>query len=179
MILNLLDVRRLEDGKLRLHCEAFNVRDVIGDVVGKHKTVIKQKEIEARVVIDGNVSTWIADRSLIERVLGNLLANAIGHSHRGGVVEIAGKCLQKEKQLRVEVKDKGKGIPRECQQRVFEKFCQLDGGYADRKHSTGLGLTFCKMAIDAHQGKIWVESEEGKGSKFVFLLPLDWENDLI
>lgn len=178
MILNLLDVRRMEEGKLKLHCERFDVGEVIGGVLEKQKTMIKQKEIKVKAVIDKKVSTWIADRSLIERILSNLLNNAVGHSHRGGEIEIISTYHQRIKQLRVEVKDNGKGIAKEYHQRIFEKFSQVDSGNADRRHSTGLGLNFCKMAVNAHQGKIWVESEEGKGSKFIFLLPLTQVNDL-
>jgi len=178
MILNLLDVRRMEESKLKVHCEEFDVSEVIGEVIKKHKTMIKQKEVEVKVVIDEKISTWIADRSLIERVLSNLLTNAIGYSHREGKVEIISTYHQSTQQLRVEVKDNGKGIPQEFHQRIFEKFSQVDSSHADKKHSTGLGLTFCKMAVKAHQGKIWVESEEGKGSKFIFLLPLRQVHDL-
>lgn len=179
MILNLLDVRRLEDGKLRPHCEEFNVNDVIGDAVAKHKTSIKQKEIELKMVIDENVSTWIADRSLIERVLINLLSNAIGYSHRGGEIVIASGFDEEGKQLRIEVKDNGKGITKIFHRKIFEKFSQVDDDHSKRKNSTGLGLAFCKLAIEAHQGKIWVESKEGKGSRFIFLLPLGNTNNLI
>jgi two-component system sensor histidine kinase KdpD len=178
MILNLLDVRRMEEGKLQLHCETFEVAECIEGTVKKLKTLIKQKEIEIKVVIDEKVSTWIADRSLIERVLNNLLINAIEYCYRGGKVEIISRYHHEEKQLRVEVNDNGKGIPKEFHQKIFERFTQVDRGGAKRKHSTGLGLTFCKMAIEAHQGKIWVESEAGKGSTFIFLLPLSHLIDL-
>ena len=178
MILNLLDVRRLEDGKLRLQCEEFNVSDVIGDTVAKHKTLIKQKEIETKIVIDENVSTWIADRSLIERVLSNLLTNAIGYSYRGGEIVITGGLDEEGKQFRVEMKDNGKGIARKFHRKIFEKFSQVGDGHNKKKNNTGLGLTFCKLAIEAHQGEIWVESEEGKGSRFIFLLPSGKEDNL-
>ncbi len=178
MILNLLDVRRLEDGKLRLHYEEFNVNDVIGDAVEKHKTLIKQKEIELKMVIDENVSTWIADRSLFERVLINLLSNAIGYSHRGGEIVIASGFNEEGKQLKIEVKDNGKGIAKKFHRKIFNKFSQVDDDHSKRKNSTGLGLAFCMLAIEAHQGKIWVESEEGKGSRFIFLLPLGSTNNL-
>ena len=178
MILNLLDVRRMEEGKLKLHCEKFDVSEVIREVIKKHKTMIKQKEVKVKMVIDEKLSTWSADQSLFERVLSNLLTNAIGFSHRGGEIEIISTYHQKTKQLRVEVKDSGKGIPKEFHQRIFEKFSQVDSSHTDKKHGTGLGLTFCKMAVKAHQGKIWVESEEGKGSKFIFLLPLRQVNNL-
>jgi len=172
MILNMLDVRKMEEGKLKLHYEEFDVCELIEDIIGKIKTLIKQKGMEVKTVIDENVFTWVADRSLIERVLVNLLNNAIRYSHQGGKVEIRSGYNHKSKQLQMEVRDNGKGIPREFQQKIFEKFGQVDADFSDRKNSTGLGLTFCRMAVEAHQGKIWVESGEEKGSRFIFLLPL-------
>ena len=172
MILNMLDVRKMEEGKLKLHYEEFDVCELIEGIIGKIKTMIKQKGMEVKTVIDENVFTWVADRSLIERVLVNLLNNAIRYSHQGGKVEIRSRYNHKSKQLQMEVRDNGKGIPREFQQKIFEKFGQVDADFSDRKNSTGLGLTFCRMAVEAHQGKIWVESGEEKGSRFIFLLPL-------
>lgn len=172
MILNMLDVRKMEEGKLKLHYEEFDVCELIEGIIGKIKTMIKQKGMEVKTVIDENVFTWVADRSLIERVLVNLLNNAIRYSHQGGKVEIRSRYNHKSKQLQMEVRDNGKGIPREFQQKIFDKFGQVDADFSDRKNSTGLGLTFCRMAVEAHQGKIWVESGEEKGSRFIFLLPL-------
>ena len=172
MILNMLDVRKMEDGKLKLHYEEFDVCELIEGIIEKIKTLIKQKGMEVKTVLDENVFTWVADRSLIERVLVNLLNNAIRYSHQGGKVEIRSRYNHKSKQLQMEVRDNGKGIPREFQQKIFEKFGQVDADFSDRKNSTGLGLTFCRMAVEAHQGKIWVESGEEKGSRFIFLLPL-------
>jgi signal transduction histidine kinase len=172
MILNMLDVRKMEEGKLKLHYEELDVCELIEGVIEKIKTLIKQKGMEVKTVIDENVFTWVADRSLIERVLVNLLNNAIRYSHQGGKVEIRSRYSHESKQLQMEVRDNGKGIPREFQQKIFEKFGQVDADFSDRKNSTGLGLTFCRMAVEAHQGKIWVESGEEKGSRFIFLLPL-------
>lgn len=176
MILNMLDVRRMEEGKLKLHLETFDVCEFIEGVVEKQKTLIKQKGMEVKTLIDENVPAWVADRSLMERVLINLLNNAIRYSHQGGKVEIRSKYDYENKNLQMEVKDNGKGIPGVFQQKIFDKFSQVDGDFSNRKHSTGLGLTFCKMAVEAHQGKIWVESRGG--SRFILLLPLMQANSL-
>lgn len=171
MIMNMLDVKKMEDGKLKLHCEAFDVSELVEGVIDKMKTLIKQKAMHVQAV-NANRFTWVADRSLIERVLINLLNNAIQYSHQGGTVEINSQSNPKNQQLQVEVIDHGKGIPRTFQRKIFEKFGQVDADSSERRNGTGLGLTFCRMAIEAHQGKIWVESEVGKGSRFIFLLPL-------
>jgi len=177
MILNILDVKRMEEGKLKLHLETFNVCELIEAIVKKHKTLIKQKEMEVETVSDENIPAWVADRPLIERVLSNLLNNAISYSHQGGKVEIRSKYDYANKNLQMEVEDNGKGVPLEFQRKIFDKFSQVDSGFPDRKNSTGLGLTFCRMAVEAHQGKIWVESR-GRGSRFILLLPLMQANSL-
>jgi two-component system sensor histidine kinase KdpD len=176
MILNMLDVRRMEEGKLILHCERFNISELIEGVMDKFKTLIKQKKVEVKTEIDRKVSTWTADRSLIERVLSNLLINAMEYSPRDKEIEIASRYCHRKKQLRIEVKDFGKGVPDGFKQKIFEKFCRSEGEHA--ASSTGLGLTFCKLAVEAHQGTIWVESEEGEGSRFIFSLPLSRIDDL-
>ncbi|PKL76338.1 MAG: hypothetical protein CVV27_10790 [Candidatus Melainabacteria bacterium HGW-Melainabacteria-1] len=106
------------------------------------------------------------DADMLQRVFENLLANAIKFSPAGAPVKIVFSSRADE--LRAEVQDTGSGIPAELQDRIFDKFGQVE----TRKHSTGLGLTFCKLAIEAHGGSIGVESEVGKGSIFWFSLPL-------
>jgi signal transduction histidine kinase len=107
------------------------------------------------------------DRDLIYRTLSNLLQNAVKHSGRGGIISI--RATSNQETMRVEVKDTGHGIPSGFQEKIFEKFGQVE---TRQRTGSGLGLTFCKMAVDAHGGKIWVESVEGEGSTFIFELPL-------
>tara|TARA_R110001592_G_scaffold25688_4_gene97372 strand:- start:433 stop:759 length:327 start_codon:yes stop_codon:yes gene_type:complete len=101
----------------------------------------------------------------------NLLGNAFKYTHPDrGEIYIEG--VSTENGLRVAVADNGPGIPGEHQEKVFEKFFQVECNYSTG-HSTGLGLTFCKLAVEAHGGKIGVESRENGGSKFYFTLPLN------
>jgi len=179
MILNMLDVRRMEEGKLSLHGERFNTSELIEGAIGKLKTLIKQKGVEVKTEIDSRVTTWTADRSLIERVLSNLLINALEYSPRGGKIEIASRYCHGARQLTVEVKDYGKGVPEGLKKKIFDKFWRADADSSVRRNSTGLGLTFCRLAIEAHQGKIWVESEGGNGSRFIFSLPLSQIDGLL
>ena len=99
----------------------------------------------------------------------NLVGNAIIHTSKEGKVWV--KVEEKEDQAKVLVIDTGPGIPLEYQEKIFEKFGQVKLGEQNRKYSTGLGLTFCKLAIEAHGGKIGVESKLGQGSTFWFTLP--------
>jgi signal transduction histidine kinase len=110
----------------------------------------------------------LADAGLIRRVVQNLLGNALKHTPAGGEVRIV--ITPSNEEVRVEVTDTGPGIASEFQQRIFEKFSQLEDG--NNHLGTGLGLTFCKLAVEAHGGGIGVESEVGKGSTFWFVLPL-------
>lgn len=107
---------------------------------------------------------------LVYRVLVNLLTNAIKHSPRGGRVIINSSLI--EDHARIVVQDNGRGIPAEYHQKIFEKFSQVQARQDGQKHSSGLGLTFCKLAVEAHGGRIGVDSEEGQGSSFWFTLPI-------
>ncbi len=110
------------------------------------------------------------------RTLTNLLGNAIKFTPHGGSVTLL-IDLEREDEIITgvwfAVSDTGEGIPREAFERIFEKFGQVENRREGRKMSTGLGLTFCKMAVEAHGGRIWVESEIGKGSTFQFVIPLE------
>ncbi len=110
------------------------------------------------------------DRSLIERVINNLLSNAVHHTAAGGKIDITVRRIPGF--IEVEVSDDGAGIPEGYKEKIFEKFIQVERRQAHLRTGTGLGLTFCKMAVQAHGGTIRVESELNKGSAFFFTLPL-------
>jgi signal transduction histidine kinase len=99
----------------------------------------------------------------------NLVANALKFTPASGEVRVS--AIPAGDLIRVAIDDTGPGIPEQYRQRIFEKFGQVDERQAGHKHSTGLGLTFCKLAAEAHGGSIGVESEVGKGSSFWFTLP--------
>jgi signal transduction histidine kinase len=110
----------------------------------------------------------------------NLISNAIKHTVKDqGVIEVAVSYDEDTKELKVSIRDNGEGIPREYLDKVFDKFVQVESRQLGTKLDTGLGLTFCELAVGAHGGKIWVTSpstslgtgEEGQGSEFFFTLP--------
>ena len=110
---------------------------------------------------------WGCDSEIIQRVLMNLVGNAVKCTPSDGEVRI---CLTADNvRAEVAVVDTGLGIPKEFHKRIFEKFGQV--GKERKPYSTGLGLTFCKLAVEAHGGQIGVESEPGRGSRFWFSLP--------
>jgi len=109
-----------------------------------------------------------ADKDRISQVLYNLISNGIKFSE-GGRVTIS--ILDNRNEITVTVSDTGMGIPADKLKNIFEKFTQIGGNTRNKRKGTGLGLSICKAVIEEHKGKIWVESQEGKGSQFYFTLP--------
>ena len=171
MVLNILDISKMEEGRLNLNNNTFKIEEVIKEKIEKIKAVAVQNEINFSMDFKGELKPVNADREIIERVLSNLFLNALAFSFPNSEIKVVAEQKENEGFMKVSVIDQGKGIPEEYVDKIFEKFTQETKNGDRRKHSTGLGLTFCKMAIEAHKGKIWVESKEGKGSTFSFTIP--------
>jgi two-component system sensor histidine kinase KdpD len=170
MIRNVLDISRMEEDQLKLSLEPIEVSGFLREMVDKNRSVFELNELSTEIEISGEQKELMADRSLIERVLANLFSNAMEHSPIKGEVVIAAAFHQTRPVVEIRVSDQGKGIPKQDLENVFKKFYQL--GERKARGGSGLGLSFCDMAIRAHKGKIWAESEVGSGSVFVFELPL-------
>jgi signal transduction histidine kinase len=125
------------------------------------------------VAVDADLPNVNVDRALFLRVLSNLVDNALKFTPDGGRVQLWARCDPEvaPDMLLVGVRDTGPGIPPEYLDRVFEKFQQLPSTRG-RRRGTGLGLSFCKLVVEAHGGSIWVESNVGEGSTFLMTLPL-------
>jgi signal transduction histidine kinase len=173
MITEMLDISRMEEKKLVLRREAFHISEVIDANVNELAVMMMKSGVTASTIIGDGVPSVHADRDLISRVVANLIHNAIKHSHRGGTIAISGEFRPDGNELEVSVKDQGEGIAEEYRDKIFEKFAQADLKKLGLKTDRGLGLTFCKLAIEAHGGKIWVESQVGEGSEFKFRLPVN------
>jgi len=167
MVTSLLDVSKMESGNMELDITTW-------DIVSAARKLIKEMEPlrEGRTLkITAPKAQMVeADARLIRRVIQNLLGNAYKftqiHSRIDVVIEPLGEIL------RVSVHDNGPGIPEADQKRIFDKFGQADVDASLRGYSTGLGLTFCRLAVEAHGGRIWVESQVDEGSAFRFEIPL-------
>lgn len=164
LINELLDVSRVDTQRLYLNFEIIDLTSFVADVNKKLKLIYKDKRI---VFVKSNKIEAIADPYRIEQVLANLIGNACKHSGEDSPIYVSAKRQGKFALIRVN--DNGIGIDKEKQKHIFERFYQI------KEHSTngfGLGLYISKKIVEEHKGKIWVESQKGKGSSFYFTLPL-------
>ena len=167
LIDNLLSVSRLESGRFKLNPQVFDLNEVVMRVAASFRSSSGKHQISVRVPSDG--LRIRADRDQMEQVLTNLVSNAVKYSPEGGEITIAGRAFDGE--VEVVVSDQGIGIPRSQFSRVFERYYRGDAAVARRVSGTGLGLYICKSIVEAHGGRIWVESEPGQGSVFHFSVP--------
>ncbi len=171
LIQNLLDVSRLEEGKLKLHKEMFIPGDWAESVLHAFKALADGGKKSLKLTRTPNLPPIEGDIALLGRVLGNLISNALRHVPPAGG-EVVVTLYRDGNQLAVQVRDNGEGIPEEEQKRIFEKFVQVEGRKMAPRTGTGLGLAFCKMVVEAHDGRITVFSQPSEGSQFTFYLPL-------
>jgi len=169
MVMDILDVNRMEEGKFHLNYSSIDMRDIAKKKIEMMDGLMKMDN--KRIVMQETGSNFIAklDASIISRVLANLVTNANNYTPDGGKITIRVEDIGPNK-IRVGVQDEGPGVPEEFKEIIFMKFGQVKGDQRRSKYSTGLGLTFCKMAMDAHGGEIWVEDAPEIGSIFYFTL---------
>lgn len=170
MIQNLLDVAKMEEGKLELHKEEVDIAGLLIERKNQFEPLMKTENKLLEVEIEPDIPKLNIDKNLIERVINNLLTNALHHTFEGGRIKLMLKGL--EDQVELTVSDNGVGIPPEYKDKIFEKFVQVKRKQANLRTGAGLGLTFCRMVVEAHGGSIRVESELNKGSAFIINLPL-------
>jgi nitrogen-specific signal transduction histidine kinase len=178
-ILNdLLNLSRIELGKIELKFGNLELKGIIELTASSLRPQADVKSLQIEVRISEPLPVVYGDPEKIEQILTNLIGNAIKFTPKGGKIIVSAKPLPKEKgvgygdQVAVSVKDTGIGIPPEHLDAIFEKFHQVEGSLHRSVSGTGLGLAITKGLVEAHQGKIWVESEIEKGSMFTFTLPL-------
>ena len=165
-----LDLAKIEAGMLKLKGEPINIKSIISESLTTVRGEAVNNEINLKSSIEDDIPAIIADDGKIRQVLSNLLSNAIKYTPKGGIVTVS--ALKKAQFVEVSVENTGSGIPKEHHEKIFEKFVQLDDGGGKIKRGTGLGLPIVKNIVEAHGGKVWVESEAGKGAKFIFTLPI-------
>ena len=168
---NLLDVSKMEAKEMTLHIVQCDLAQLTYEALEKMASIRGDREIKS--IFPPQTLSVAVDRDILLRVIINLLGNAINFTNDDGSIVLGVEPI--DDGLQFFIQDNGPGIPLEYQDKIFAKFGQVELRQSGRKCSTGLGLTFCKLAIEAHQGKIWVESKEGAGSTFFFKIP--WRID--
>ena len=169
MVNDLLDIARIEAGKTTMKIEPQDLTAMIDRICDLILIQCKSKNIELATDIKRDVPSVLADRIQIERVLINLLGNAVKFTPENGKITV--RANTKDSVVQVEISDTGVGIPADSLSKIFEEFYRVDNPINQQVKGTGLGLSLVKNIIEAHKGKIWVESKVGVGSTFIFTLP--------
>jgi signal transduction histidine kinase len=197
MINSLLDIHKFEAGRMIMTFKPENLRNLLEKLTAQYSTAAEKGEISLSLSTSPELPECFIDRTTFIRMIGNLLSNAIKFTPEKGEIIIKADKLDDmsglEKRipkglypvsifsgagtfLRVTVRDSGSGIPSEALGEIFDRFVQAKNRREGKTRGTGLGLAFCRKVMDAHKGLIWAESEEGKGSLFTCLFPV---NDLV
>ncbi|MCK5700833.1 MAG: HAMP domain-containing histidine kinase, partial [Cyclobacteriaceae bacterium] len=174
LVMNLLDVQKFEDTNVPLSLQDQSIDEVTLKAVDQVRFLMEQKNLKITTVLEGSL-TGRFDMELITRVLENLLTNAIKFSAVNGLIHVDAHA--ENQHIKISISDHGQGISKENLDRVFNKFEQIESKESGVTRSTGLGLTFCKMVVEAHNGLIGVYSEMDKGSTFWFTIPRSDEQE--
>ena len=169
LIENLLTVSRIEQGSLKIDTAPISISKLIKATVANLDGLAEERGIT--ISVSASSLVVMADQFRLSEVVTNLIANAISYSPRGSKIQVKAMVID-ETFVEVQVADQGQGIPAEALPHMFTKFYRVSGKLSQGSKGTGLGLFISKAIIEAHKGKIWVESELGKGSTFHFTLPL-------
>jgi PAS domain S-box-containing protein len=180
-----LDISKMEAGKMNLRLEKVNLEQIIEAAISTFTLNAEKKSIRLRKAVSSDLPQMLGDPDKLTQVVTNLLSNAIKYTPGGGEICIEATLINKSKSpipvilslphedfIKVNVADTGPGIPPDELERVFDKFHQVEKSLTRTEPGTGLGLPICKKLVEAHEGRIWVESMPNQGSRFMFVLPL-------
>lgn len=177
MINDLLEVEKMESGSMQLDYAVLDAAEIVAHAARQIASLAKSENLTLRNQIAPGLPPFRGDENKLRRILVNLLGNAIKFTPAGGTLTVAVRLGENGQSLVFSISDTGEGIPSEAFERIFEKFGQVASRHGGRTMSTGLGLTFCKLAVQAHGGHIGVESVPGEGSTFSFTIPLDGRDE--
>jgi two-component system phosphate regulon sensor histidine kinase PhoR len=169
MVNNLLDISRLEAGKLTLKRELLQLADILREATSKLQGMARGKHIKLGSDIPADLPIIAGDDGWLEQVATNLIGNAIKFTPSGGQIMVSARRSGDE--VVAEVRDTGIGIPADLLERIFDKYYRVPGASGEQVEGTGLGLHIAKRIVEAHSGRIWAESTLGQGSVFRFTLP--------
>jgi signal transduction histidine kinase len=170
LINSILDTERLENKKLPINITKVNIEEVLNLSQKYIQSLIIEKKITISTSVDISNGVIYADHDLTLRIILNLLSNAVKASNSGSSISISVRGSD-DKEAIISVKDTGTGIPKSMIDKVFSKYFQAQGGNYNVQTGSGIGLAFCRLAVESQGGKIWVESEVEKGTVITFSLP--------
>lgn len=170
LVKGLLDLSKLESGKLEMKKEVLRIDQLIDDALKPLRLPFQEQNIKLQVDIPSDLPSVAGDGQQLSWVIANLVNNAMRFTSSGGRVHVS--ATEEKEHVKISVVDTGKGIPADAQDTIFEKFIQIKPPTATTPGSVGLGLAIAREVVEAHGGRIWVESELGKGSTFSFTIPL-------
>ncbi len=170
LINDVLDLSKVEAGQVELEVATFSLREALDRGVVMVREPAVKKGVRLSLELAPDVDLVDGDERRLRQVVYNLLSNAVKFTPGGGCIDVASSQVNGE--VQVSVTDTGPGIAPEDHERIFEEFQQTDVG-VDQREGTGLGLALSKRLVELHGGRIWVESEPGQGSRFVFTLPIE------
>jgi len=170
LINEVLDLSKIESGKIELTQENVVLTEIITSLTRSMTPILIQRKQSLDVEIEESLPPVYTDEGKLEQVLLNLVVNSSKFTPEGGKLKI--EAGSNDGWCRVSVIDNGIGIKKEDQERIFEPFCQLENPLTKEGNGTGLGLALVKQIVERYGGRIWLESEYGKGSRFTFILPL-------
>jgi len=168
LVTDMLDLSKIEAGKMEMRRERFDMAKLVEDVLTNYEGEILKKEIVLKKNISRRANLIWADKDRMSEVIINLLSNAVKYTPSKGNVDVKFEWTKEEG--RFEISDTGSGIREQDLGKIFNKFERISD---EKQEGTGLGLSITKDIVELHKGKIWAESEIGKGSKFIFVLPKD------
>jgi signal transduction histidine kinase/DNA-binding response OmpR family regulator len=180
IINDILDFSKIESGKLELHPVEFELRELVGDAIRTLSAGAHEKGLEITSDIEPRLPKRIVgDGMRLRQILLNLVGNAIKFTEQGAIAVKVNSNGQNGNDLELHflVSDTGIGIPRDKHQEIFEAFAQVDGSITRKYGGTGLGLVICSQLTEMMKGRMWVESEVGRGSTFHFVVPLELPNE--
>jgi signal transduction histidine kinase len=169
MVSDILDLARIDAGRFQRRRDRFDVATCIRGIIDRLHQLAQDRAITMTLVAPGDAFTVSADSVRMEQVFANLLGNALKFTPRGGRIDVAVEDLGAE--VLVTVADTGVGIPPEHLDRIFDRFYRVPLPAGSNVEGTGLGLSICKAVVDEHGGRIWVESQVGRGSRFFVAIP--------
>jgi signal transduction histidine kinase len=170
LINDILDLSKIEAGRMDLEVTTFHLPDAIENALLLVRERASRHAIKLDRVMDDRLGDFTGDERKVKQILVNLLTNAVKFTPEGGRVRVDAGLG--DSAVIISVTDTGIGIAKADQEAIFEEFRQVGSNYAQKREGTGLGLTLTRRFVEMHSGKIWVESEPGKGSTFTFTLPI-------